>query len=775
MVIGLFLLFSNMVYAARLIPYLILPNSSINVTQNQFFNFTTGVRCKEGDCGNVTATLDPNAVYNPSLGAPYCETSESPCIAGSELLMSADNATYLNGTPAHEPHSPNTIDGCPDIGPFKYLSDEVIENMTISSLDGIGLNANGKVRVDIYKYCPDTFRVVNLFYKNNTKNSPFIFIKSIQCPVIESFGLLSTNFTLGNAGGNHTIRGVSQILGDEDNCSRYELDETDDLTFYVQDSKETILMDPTATPFYTATQNPTNYSYHECLQNMTDGKECNITWEVNATGAVNSSWDFFTIYTSDNASVLQNETEKVAVTIVEEEHQELLTDYNITTIINGAITEYRFYHKNHHFMTVVDDAGTFNIRPHPGVDVNGWGSSWYMQPFLPGANLSHTTIQSITDDTGGISVEAIGYVSNGSDRTYGTWNSSLYFSYDPDEKKVTGYGDYKITLAGALSDSTGDLNLYKIASNYLNQTPLLTEGIGDTGDMGYVNITGTSLNGIWIPTTPSGYFPGEQNNVLSIDVSGEHNVIDSAAQGYAYIEPAYKPSLKVVLSSLDAPITFGGFYDVPKGKDFWEDNVGITPLIKQPNSTLSYDFNVSFESLALEDDGKNFTKFNKQLELGWNLISFPLNVTFKSLNSILRNVDVSNVLTYNGTWAYYKNNASNNFRTISEQKSYWVDSAKSQNLSIEGDEFSSLNLNLSNGWNFIGYPSLNASLLNETSINYSVVYSYINPNWTSNVKGRNESLNKLNQFNPGYGYWVKADSNITNQYNFLLAIKHGST
>jgi PGF-pre-PGF domain-containing protein len=46
----------------RLVPYLVSPNSSINVTQYEFFNVTTGVRCEGGECKNIKATLDP---YSP--------------------------------------------------------------------------------------------------------------------------------------------------------------------------------------------------------------------------------------------------------------------------------------------------------------------------------------------------------------------------------------------------------------------------------------------------------------------------------------------------------------------------------------------------------------------------------------------------------------------------------------------------------------------------------------------------------------------------------------
>ena len=42
-------------------PYLIDPKDDINVTQYEFFNFSSGVRCVCAECGGVTAILDPQS------------------------------------------------------------------------------------------------------------------------------------------------------------------------------------------------------------------------------------------------------------------------------------------------------------------------------------------------------------------------------------------------------------------------------------------------------------------------------------------------------------------------------------------------------------------------------------------------------------------------------------------------------------------------------------------------------------------------------------------
>lgn len=51
-----------------LMPYLVFPNSTYNVSQKRYFNFTSGVQCVGGPCNDVIATLDPqNPKQNKKL------------------------------------------------------------------------------------------------------------------------------------------------------------------------------------------------------------------------------------------------------------------------------------------------------------------------------------------------------------------------------------------------------------------------------------------------------------------------------------------------------------------------------------------------------------------------------------------------------------------------------------------------------------------------------------------------------------------------------------
>ncbi|MCP3682408.1 MAG: DUF2341 domain-containing protein [bacterium] len=55
-------------------------------------------------------------------------------------------------------------------------------------------------------------------------------------------------------------------------------------------------------PFFTTNGNPRNYSETSCLGDMDGGDNCTVSWTVNATGDVDSFWDFFAIYESTNYS-----------------------------------------------------------------------------------------------------------------------------------------------------------------------------------------------------------------------------------------------------------------------------------------------------------------------------------------------------------------------------------------------------------------------------------------------------------------------------------------
>ncbi len=267
----------------------------------------------------------------------------------------------------------------------------------------------------------------------------------------------------------------------------------------------------------------------------------------------------------------------------------------------NRVTEGRFFYKGQqHFMTMMNSWGAFALRAHPGTDVNGWGSTLYMQPFLAGAELKNTVIDRWLIGKDGIEVYAHGKVSQGKSSSYGTWSSYNLFSYNPLEKKVSGNGTYNIALSKSLGVASGDLNLYKLASNHLEDVPLLSGGNGSTGDMMYAFFTRDDGSDVWQPETEHGYFPGQRTEMIDIELPPNYYNVDTAAQGYAPIAAAYKPGTRVVLSSTlpGAQMIFGGIYNADQSRQFWSDNIGVTPLVVKDNSNRIYSFDVLYESQA---------------------------------------------------------------------------------------------------------------------------------------------------------------------------------
>ena len=293
--------------------------------------------------------------------------------------------------------------------------------------------------------------------------------------------------------------------------------------------------------------------------------------------------------------------------------------------------EYRLFregrqHTNLHFMSIItaDNNGSILcIRPHPnGLDNdNAWGSSLYMQPFLPGATLRDTIVQEpvvdneANDFTNGITISASGKVCKGVSETFGDWTFNMKFSYINDTRIESPHaGRYSITLDDKLAIANGDLNLFKIASNYLHNVPRIGDINGDTGDMSRLDVFfNDRLKRAWIPTQGTTY-PSDSTNILTLNLLGNYNNVDTLSQGHSFrIEPAFKPNLKVRMkrSTLDSERTqmiLRTAYYESQSQDFSADNVGITPLILKDAPETIFNFDVSFES----------TPFEKNSARGWN-------------------------------------------------------------------------------------------------------------------------------------------------------------
>jgi hypothetical protein len=156
----------------------------------------------------------------------------------------------------------------------------------------------------------------------------------------------------------------------------------------------------------------------------------------------------------------------------------------------------------------------------------------------------------------------------------------------------------------------------------------------------------------------------------------------------------------------------------------------------------------------------------------WNLISIPcipkpINTT-EILNSI--NDKIISVHEYNPTsndkWRAYNPNLPEwvvqDLELFSRKKGYWINLNQSTNLTINSSTASPNLIDLVQGWNLIGYPTLNPKNITESlqSINqtYDVIYLYNSSDnsWKEYSWNSSKNLSQdLINMTPYYGYWIK--------------------
>jgi hypothetical protein len=173
---------------------------------------------------------DPAYVeYNATYGAPRCNNSTSPCIANSSTLQSRDTL----GTP--EPNQPNTIDLCADGGTGTYLTDESVENITITDLNSTTFNAGDTVNVTAWVYCFDgTADNVNFLYTSSASSPAWATVGYTDpCPAAGR-NQVSKVFRLDSVPGEHAVRVIIQYNGDPTTtCGGGAYDDNDDVVFPV--------------------------------------------------------------------------------------------------------------------------------------------------------------------------------------------------------------------------------------------------------------------------------------------------------------------------------------------------------------------------------------------------------------------------------------------------------------------------------------------------------------------------------------------------------------
>jgi hypothetical protein len=286
------------------------------------------------------------------------------------------------------------------------------------------------------------------------------------------------------------------------------------------------------------------------------------------------------------------------------------TNYYINTITNlDSTIETRLYKDDHHFMSVIEKNGCIAMRLAPGLDEDRWGSTFYPHAFLPGAQLKGINTKNVSLGSDRIQITLDGSVSKGTSDTFGNWHLDMYFQ-SANKSSVYGNGICSINLPAPLSTINADLNLLKIATSVLDEVPLLDGTTGRTGDTGTISARGWKSNNlseytdfIWDPVSQPGHFPQDLFQSLSITLPANYNNVDTLRQGYAPIKPAFKSSLSLLISSFgNSSFIFGGMYNTSESKNFWSDNVGITPLVLKNHPGTNIMYNIYINSVKHDQD-----------------------------------------------------------------------------------------------------------------------------------------------------------------------------
>ncbi|MFH0876425.1 MAG: hypothetical protein V1859_10895 [archaeon] len=153
---------------------------------------------------------------------------------------------------------------------------------------------------------------------------------------------------------------------------------------------------------------------------------------------------------------------------------------------------------------------------------------------------------------------------------------------------------------------------------------------------------------------------------------------------------------------------------------------------------------------------------------GWSLISYPKQPDNTSVVHAVE--DISSIFTiiyrYDGgvTWKSYDGpgGSPDTLTTISSAKGYWLKTTQSTQLNFTGTEVSSMQINLTSGWNLIGYPKSTTTNLTTTMAdilnNVDTIFRFDGGVTWKSYDGPGGSPDTLTTLTPGKGYYVKMNN-----------------
>jgi hypothetical protein len=200
--------------------------------------------------------------------------------------------------------------------------------------------------------------------------------------------------------------------------------------------------------------------------------------------------------------------------------------------------------------------------------------------------------------------------------------------------------------------------------------------------------------------------------------------------------------------------------------DFSENVTKIYAFIDYNNEIE--ETNESNNFYMLELSGANI--INIYLIQGWNLISIPVVLDNKTIPAPFASIqgNYSSIFTYDAKtreWYSYNPTAPiylNTLSSVDETQGIWINMQQSDILELKGTIPNGATFWLYQGWNLIGYPSLDVQdislAFSNVNTSFSTIYKYdafdVDP-WKMYDITSPSFLIDLYTISPSYGYWVK--------------------
>jgi hypothetical protein len=152
----------------------------------------------------------------------------------------------------------------------------------------------------------------------------------------------------------------------------------------------------------------------------------------------------------------------------------------------------------------------------------------------------------------------------------------------------------------------------------------------------------------------------------------------------------------------------------------------------------------------------------------WNLISLPVLPDNIAISDVLGSLSGKYTVVWayqNGNWKLYNpaNPGMSDLTTLEPSYGYWIKMKQTSTLDVTGSA-APTSLNLSTGWNLVGYNSTTAqpvaNALSSIAGKYVSVWTYVNGSWKV-YDPANPGFSDLTTMEPGRGYWIKAKQACT--------------